>query len=87
MPWYCETILGMIELHSVRSKYMCDIFSIETRHEKGEHDGASACVKQALHRYQMSHSAYQIKCSAEVVDWCTQNLGHQGHEQERSVPR
>ena len=31
MPWYCETISGMRELHLVRSKYMCDIFSIETR--------------------------------------------------------
>ena len=31
MPWYCETIPGMRELHSVRSKDMGDIFSIETR--------------------------------------------------------
>ena len=33
----------------------------------------------------MSHSASRLKCSAEVVDWCTQNLGHQGHEQARPV--
>ena len=57
----------------------------EIGHGKGEHDGACACVKLALRRYQMSHSAYQLKCSVEVVDWCTQNLGHQGHEQARSV--
>ena len=31
MPWYCETILGTRELHSIRSKDMGDIFSIETR--------------------------------------------------------
>ena len=31
IPWYCETILGMRELHSIRSKDMGDIFSIETR--------------------------------------------------------
>ena len=29
----------------------------ETRHEKGEHDDAGACVKRALQRYQMSHNA------------------------------
>ena len=47
----------------------------ETGHGKGEHDGTGACVKRALRRYQMSHSASRLKCSAEVVDWCTQNLG------------
>ena len=31
MPWYCETIPSMRELHSVHSKYMGDIFSIEMR--------------------------------------------------------
>ena len=31
MPWYCETIPGTRELHSVCSKEMGDIFSIETR--------------------------------------------------------
>ena len=55
----------------------------EIRDGKGEHDGTGACVKQAFWRYQMSHSASRLKCSIEVVDWCTQNLGHQGHEQER----
>ena len=30
MPWYCKTILGMRELHSVCSKDMGGIFSIET---------------------------------------------------------
>ena len=59
----------------------------ETGHGKGEHDGAGACVKRALRRYQMSHSASRLKCSKEVVDWCTQNLGHQGHEQARPVRR
>ena len=59
----------------------------ETRHEKGEHYGVGACMKRALWRYQMSHSASRFKCSAKVVDWCTQNLGHQGHEQARPVRR
>jgi len=59
----------------------------ETGHGKGEHDGVGACVKRALRRYQMSHSASRLKCSKEVVDWCTQNLGHQGHEQARPVQR
>ena len=31
MPWYCKTIPGTIELCSVHSKDMGDIFSIETR--------------------------------------------------------
>ena len=31
MPWYCETIPGMRELHSGRSKDMGNIFSIKTR--------------------------------------------------------
>ena len=31
MPWYCETIPNMRELHLVHSKDMGDIFSIETR--------------------------------------------------------
>ena len=31
MPWYCDTIPGTRELHSVRSKYMGNIFSIEAR--------------------------------------------------------
>ena len=30
IPWYCETIPSMRELHSVHSKDMGDIFSIET---------------------------------------------------------
>ena len=30
MPWYCATILGTRELHSIRSKVMGNIFSIET---------------------------------------------------------
>ena len=33
----------------------------ETRDGRGEHDGAGACVKRALRRYQMSHSASQLK--------------------------
>ena len=56
-------------------------------HAKGEHDVAGAYVKRTLRRYQMSHSASRLKCLAEVVDWYTQNLGHQGHEQARSVHR
>ena len=36
----------------------------EMGHRKGEHDGVGACVKQALRRYQMSHSASRLKCSA-----------------------
>ena len=59
----------------------------ETGHGKGEHDGAGACVKQALQRYQMIHSASRLKCITEVFDWYTQNLGHQGHEQARLVRR
>ena len=31
MPWYCETIPGMRELHSAHSKDMGGISSIETR--------------------------------------------------------
>ena len=31
MQWFCDTIPSMRELHSVRSKYMGNIFSIEMR--------------------------------------------------------
>jgi hypothetical protein len=44
-------------------------------------------VKRALRRYQMSHGATRLKCSTEVVDWCTRHLGHQGREQARPVCR
>ena len=59
----------------------------EIGHKNNEHDDASACVKQELRRYQMSHGVTQLKSFAKVVDWCTLHLGHEGHEQTRMMRR
>ena len=48
----------------------------ETGHGKAEHDGAGACVKYALRRYQLNHSASEHANYLDVVNWCKDNLGH-----------
>lgn len=49
----------------------------ETSHGKGEHDGAGACIKQALRRYQMDHSANLLVSVEQVVQWCIVSLSHE----------
>ena len=39
----------------------------ETGHGKGEHHGAGACIKQALQRYQMDHSANRLVSNEQVI--------------------
>ena len=55
---------------------VCHTWSFfETGHGKGEHDGTGACVKHALRRYQMNHSASRLANSNDVVNWCKQTMG------------
>ena len=49
----------------------------ETGHGKGEHDGAAACIKWALWRYQMDHYANWIASVGQVFQWCDVALSHQ----------
>jgi hypothetical protein len=37
-------------------------------HGKGEHDGVGACIKQALMRYPMNHSASRLVDSNDVFN-------------------
>ena len=48
----------------------------ETVHGKGEYDGAGACIKRALRRYQMNPSTNQLVSAKEVVQWCIDALSH-----------
>ena len=59
----------------------------ETRHGKGEHDGVGACVKHALTRYQMNHSASRLSNSNDVVNWYKQNLSQAFNERLSNVRR
>ena len=59
----------------------------ETGHGKGEHDGAGACVKRALRRWQMKHSSRRFHSVAEVVQWCKSNLIHDCGQQSKYVRR
>ena len=47
----------------------------ESRHGKGEHDGAGACVKRALRRYQLRRDTQRFRDARQVVDWCTHHMG------------
>ena len=58
----------------------------ESGHGKGEHDGAGACVKRALRRYQLQHDAIDLKCSTQVLELCNVYLSHL-REKETSVRR
>ena len=69
-----------------RNKDVCHTWIFfETRHGKGEHDGVGACVKHALRRYQMNHSASHLANSNDVVNWCKQNLSHEFNERMGNV--
>ena len=54
-------------------------------HGKGEHDGAGACVKHALRRYQMNDSASRFANSNDVVNWCKTKLSHEFNERMGNV--
>lgn len=47
----------------------------ETGHGKGEHDGAGACVKRALRRYQLRRDSERFRDARQVVEWCTMHMG------------
>ena len=48
----------------------------ERGHGKGEHDGVGACVKCALRRHQLNHSASRLVNYLDVVNWFKDNLSH-----------
>ena len=52
----------------------------ETGHGKGEHDGAWACIKRELRRYQMDHSAKRLVSVEEFVQWCITALSHETNQ-------
>ena len=59
----------------------------EIGHGKGEHDGAGACVKHALRRYQLNHSASRLANSLDDVNWCKDNLSHVSNPRMADVHR
>ena len=56
-------------------KHCWNVF--ETGHGKGEHDGARACIKRALRRYQMDLSTNRLVSVEQVVQWCIVALSHE----------
>ena len=52
---YSRSFFWLCRLHiRTRIKHCWNLF--ETSHGKGEHDGARACIKLALQRFEMDHS-------------------------------
>ena len=50
----------------------------ETRHGKGEHDGAGACVKTALQREELKLSTISTILNAQsIFRWCTSAMGEE----------
>jgi len=49
----------------------------ETGHGKGEHDGASACIKTALQREEMKFIGAHLRDAASIVQWCAFVIGEQ----------
>ena len=47
----------------------------ETGHGKGEHDGASACIKTALRREEMKFIGALLRDNAYIVKWCASVMG------------
>jgi hypothetical protein len=58
----------------------------ETGHGKGEHDGAGACIKRALRRYQLNPHAGRFESAIQVVQWCNMVLSHE-YNPSRDVRR
>ena len=46
----------------------------ESGQGNGEHDGAGACIKCALRKYQMDYKGYHINNSHDVVEWYKTHL-------------
>ena len=49
----------------------------EIGHGKGEHDGASACIKTALQREEMKFTGARLRDVASIVKWCASVMGEQ----------
>ena len=55
----------------------------ETRHGKGEHDGASACINIALRRKEMKLTAISLIQDAKtIVTWCSLVMGNKARRKE-----
>ena len=49
---------------------------LETGHEKGEHDGAGACINTALRRKEMNFTTISvIRDANSIVEWCSSVMG------------
>ena len=50
----------------------------ETGNGKGEHDGAGACIKTALHRQEMKFTTISlIRDVKTIVAWCSSMMGRE----------
>ena len=57
----------------------------EAGHGKGEHDGASACIKRALAREELKSKDREILIDAKsIIQWCNATMGP-GKEGESTV--
>ena len=50
----------------------------ESGHGKCEHDGARACIKRALRKYQMNYQGVRINDAHDVVEWCKAHFDRYG---------
>ena len=58
----------------------------ETGHEKGEHDGASACIKTALRREEMRFTRNpHVKDVESIVQWCSATMLDRNRVQHTST--
>ena len=49
----------------------------ETGHGKGEHDGASACIKTSLRREEINFIGTRLRDATSIVKWCASVMGEQ----------
>jgi len=50
----------------------------ESRHGKGEHDGATVCVKRAIVKEQLKILATELLDAHSIFDWCSLALSQGG---------
>ena len=77
---YSRSFFWICRIHKKTNIKHCWNF-FETSHGKGEHDGAGACVKRALRRNQINHSAGRFVYANKFFQWCRVNLIHDCNQQ------
>jgi hypothetical protein len=61
-------------IKKLKVPHICNYF--ESGHGKGEHDGASACIKRVLRRKEMKFIATSlIQDVKSIVEWCSSTMG------------